>query len=155
VELPESAPRQKESLDHRPPLRHSLLGIEAMITLTEQAATELKALLKAKGAADDAGLRLGVQRGGCAGLQYTMQVAEREEGDQVVAQDGVCVFLSPDSLEYLQGCKIDFSHDLSDAGFKIVNPNAARSCGCGTSFEAKEEGAEPSYDPALDGTKCS
>lgn len=126
-----------------------------MITLTDNAVQELKALLQRKGAAEDSGLRLGVQRGGCAGLQYTMQVADREEGDQILQQDGVAVFLAPDSLEYLKGCHIDFSHDLSDSGFKIVNPNAARSCGCGTSFEAKDEGREPSYDPALDGTKCS
>ena len=126
-----------------------------MITLTDPAVQELKALLERKGAKEGEGLRLGVQRGGCAGLEYTMKVAEREADDQVVEQDGVAVFLAPGSLEYLLGCHIDYSHDLSDAGFKIVNPNAARSCGCGTSFEAKKEGAEPGYDPALDGTNCS
>ena len=126
-----------------------------MITLTEHAVQELKALLARKGAAPESGLRLGVQRGGCAGLQYTMQVADREPDDVVIEQDGVSVFLAPDSLDYLRGCHIDYSSDLSDSGFKLVNPNAARSCGCGTSFEAVEEGVEPSYDPALDGTKCS
>jgi len=126
-----------------------------MITLTEPAIQELKALLARKEADPEAGLRLGVQRGGCAGLEYTMQVAERQEDDEVVEQSGVRVFLAPDSLEFLRGCHVDFSHDLSDSGFKIVNPNAARSCGCGTSFEPKEEGTEPSYDPALDGTNCS
>ena len=126
-----------------------------MITLTDNAVQELKALLVDKNAPDGSGLRLGVQRGGCAGLQYTMQVATGAEGDQVIAQDGVQVFLAEDSLEHLKGCMIDYSTDLSDAGFKIVNPNAARSCGCGTSFEAKEEGVEPSYDPELDGGNCS
>ena len=126
-----------------------------MITLTENAVLELKALLQRKGASDTAGLRLGVQRGGCAGLQYTMQVAERCEEDQTIEQDDVRVFLAPDSLDYLRGCHIDYSHDLSDSGFKIVNPNAARSCGCGTSFEAREEGVEPGYDSTLDGTNCS
>ena len=126
-----------------------------MITLTENAVKELRTLLQRKGASDTAGPRLGVQRGGCAGLQYTMQVDERSEDDGLIEQDGVRVFLAPDSLDYLRGCHIDYSHDLSDSGFKIVNPNAARSCGCGTSFEAKEEGVEPGYDPALDGTNCS
>ena len=126
-----------------------------MITLTESAVQELKALLASKGASESAGLRLGVQRGGCAGLQYTMQVGEQAEGDELVEQDGVRVFIAPDSAEHLRGCQIDYSHELSDSGFKIVNPNAARSCGCGTSFEAKEEGKEPEYDPALDGTNCS
>jgi iron-sulfur cluster assembly protein len=84
-----------------------------------------------------------------------MQVAEGEPGDQIVEQGNVRVFLAPDSLDHLRGCQIDYSSGLADRGFKIVNPNAARSCGCGTSFEAKEEGVEPAYDPALDGTKCS
>ena len=126
-----------------------------MITLTPSAVQELKALLAGKEAAEGAGLRLGVQRGGCAGLQYTMQVAAPGESDHVVEQDEVRVFISPDSAEFLRGCQLDFSRELSDSGFKVVNPNAARSCGCGTSFEAKEEGKEPEYDPALDGTKCS
>jgi len=127
-----------------------------MITLTNNAVQELRALLAAKNAADSAGLRLGVQKGGCAGLQYTMQVGECTPEDTVVEQDGVRVFLAPDSHEHLRGCHVDFSTDLNDTGFKIVNPNAARSCGCGTSFEPKSEDNEPSaYDPALDGTKCS
>ena len=127
-----------------------------MITLTATAVQELRALLAAKQATESAGLRLGVQKGGCAGLQYTMQVGESEPDDTVVDQDGVRVFLSPDSLEHLKGCHIDFSTDLNDSGFKIVNPNAARSCGCGTSFGPKSEDNEPSsYDPALDGTNCS
>ena len=126
-----------------------------MITLTDNAVQELRALLAAKQAPETSGLRLGVQRGGCAGFQYTMQVGEPEADDTIVEQGGVKVFLSPDSLEYLQGCQIDYASDLNDSGFKIVNPNAARACGCGTSFEPKEEGKEPEYDPALDGTQCS
>ena len=126
-----------------------------MITLTDKAIQELRALLAAKEAAESAGLRLGVQRGGCAGLKYTMQVTEAEADDTLVEQSGVRVFLAPDSLDHLRGCEIDYSTELSDAGFKIVNPNAARACGCGTSFEPKEEGVEAKYDPALDGTKCS
>jgi iron-sulfur cluster assembly protein len=125
-----------------------------MITLTEAAIRELKDLLARKQAGESAGLRLGVQRGGCAGMQYTMQVAEAQENDETVEQDGVRVFIAPDSRDYLRGCHIDYSSDLNDSGFKIVNPNAARSCGCGTSFEAKQEGVEPAYDSALDGTKC-
>lgn len=127
-----------------------------MITLTDNAVQELRALLDAKQAPATAGLRLGVQKGGCAGLQYTMQVGDPQEDDTVVEQGGVRVVLSPESLDHLRGCHIDYSTDLNDSGFKIVNPNAARSCGCGTSFEPKSEGNEPStYDPALDGTNCS
>ena len=127
----------------------------ALLTLSDAAVRELKALLAAKDASPTAGLRLGVQRGGCAGMQYTMQVAEPQDGDHLIERDGARVFVAADSEEFLRGCAVDFSDDLTDSGFRIVNPNAARSCGCGTSFEAKEEGVEPGYDPALDGTNCS
>jgi iron-sulfur cluster assembly protein len=148
---------RKETLAKTRTVRHPLPSslLRPMITLTDNAVQELRALLTAKQAPETSGLRLGVQRGGCAGLQYTMQVGDAVTGDTIVEQDGVRVFLSPDSMEFLQGCQIDYSSDLNDSGFKIVNPNAARSCGCGTSFEPKQEGKEPEYDPALDGTKCS
>mgnify|MGYP001828293343 CR=1 FL=1 len=126
-----------------------------MITLTENAVQELKSLLAAKEAGPEEGLRLGVERGGCAGLQYIMKVSPQSPEDTVVEQDGVRVFISPESISQLQGCHIDYSHELNDSGFKIVNPNAARACGCGTSFEPKDAPAEEQHDPALDGTKCS
>ena len=83
-----------------------------------------------------------------------MQVSEKTEGDEVIEQDGARVFLAADSLEHLRGAQIDYSHDLTNSGFKVVNPNAARACGCGTSFQTKKEGLEPSHDPALDGANC-
>ncbi len=119
-----------------------------MITLTNQAVQELKRLLKQKQASSEAGLRLGVQRGGCAGMQYTMEVTDRQEDDIVIQKDGVHFFLAQDSTEYLEGCEVGYHFDLTDAGFKISNPNASRSCGCGTSFEAKDE--EGTYDPSND-----
>ena len=125
-----------------------------MITLTPKAAIALKSLLKSKDASPTAGLRLAIERGGCAGLAYTMRVSEAQEGDTTVEADGTQVFISADSLEHLSGSTLDYSDALSDAGFKITNPNAARSCGCGTSFEPAEEGKKPAYDPALDGTAC-
>lgn len=117
-----------------------------MITLSKAAVKELKSLLETKNAPEGSGLRLGVQKGGCAGLSYTMQIGTAEEGDQTVEQDGAMVHLSPDSLKYLKGCQLNYEYSLSDSGFRIVNPNASRSCGCGTSFEAK--GEEGTYDPA-------
>lgn len=125
-----------------------------MITLTPKAAIALKDLLEKKGASATAGLRLAIERGGCAGLAYTMRVSEPQEGDTVVEAEGTQVLIAADSLENLSGSTLDFSDSLSDAGFKITNPNAARSCGCGTSFEPAEEGKKPEYDPALDGTAC-
>ena len=125
-----------------------------MITLTPKATIALKGLLEQKKASSTAGLRLAIERGGCAGLAYTMRVSEPEEGDTVVESDETRVLIAADSLEHLSGSTLDYSDELSDAGFKITNPNAARSCGCGTSFEPAEEGKKPEYDPALDGTAC-
>lgn len=107
-----------------------------MIRITAKAANQLRDLLVSRGdTAETAGLRLAVQKGGCAGLQYTMQVGTSQQGDITVSQEGVQIFISPDSALYLNGCEIDFVDDLADRGFRILNPNAARSCGCGTSFE--------------------
>lgn len=118
-----------------------------MISITDRAAAELKKLLESKGAAPDQGLRLGVRRGGCAGWQYVMEIAGASEGDRIVEKDGVRVIVSADSLSKLEGCRVDYSDSLSDAGFRIDNPNAARSCGCGTSFEtANEPTPEPQED---------
>ena len=125
-----------------------------MITVTDKAAEELIALLKAKDAPEGSGLRLGVERGGCAGLAYTMRVGVVEEGDEVIDLAGTRFIVAADSFDFLRGCSVEFTDSLSDRGFKILNPNAARSCGCGTSFEPSEEGKKPEYDPALDGTQC-
>ncbi len=110
-----------------------------MITLTERATTELKRLLESKGQGGDLGLRLAVTKGGCAGWQYEMKVGQAADGDLVVEQMGSRVIIEAGSVDRLRGCEIDFSDELSDSGFKIQNPRAARSCGCGTSFEPLDE----------------
>ena len=110
-----------------------------MITLTPKAIDELGKLLARKASTPAAGLRLAVHRGGCAGWQYEMKIAEPGEGDEIVDAGPARVILAADSLSHLRGCEIDYSDDLTDAGFKIHNPQAARSCGCGTSFETAAE----------------
>jgi iron-sulfur cluster assembly accessory protein len=112
-----------------------------MIHLTEKAARELAAMLANRASSPAAGLRLAVRRGGCAGWQYEMKVAEPEPDDVVIDSGGARLIVAADSTERLRGCEIDFSDDLTDAGFKVNNPNAARSCGCGTSFETADEPA--------------
>jgi iron-sulfur cluster assembly protein len=109
-----------------------------MITLTSSAVSHLKELLASKGAAASAGLRLHVEKGGCAGMQYTMRIDQQAMADRVFAQDGVSVILDTESLGYLDGSTIDYVDALNDSGFRLENPNAARSCGCGTSFEPKK-----------------
>lgn len=122
-----------------------------MITLTDKAATELGALLARKAKTPESGLRLAVRRGGCAGWQYEMKVGEPEENDLLIESGGARVIVAADSVERLDGCEIDFSDDLSDAGFKVNNPKAARSCGCGTSFEIAGDKTSP---PVADGEEC-
>lgn len=122
-----------------------------MIHITDKASARLAALLESKSASPKAGLRLGVSKGGCAGWQYEMKVAEPEAGDEVVEQGAARVIIAADSFDKLRGCEIDYSDDLTDAGFKINNPKARRSCGCGTSFEPDDE-AEGSA--AKDGEVC-
>jgi len=123
-----------------------------MITITPHAADELGRLLASKAASPHAGLRLAVRRGGCAGLQYEMKVGDPEPGDATVVEGNARVIIAADSFDRLAGCEIDYTDDLTDSGFKINNPKAARSCGCGTSFEPLEEAG--STNPADDGGSC-
>ncbi len=123
-----------------------------MMTLTDRAIQELAKLLSNRANSTTAGLRLAVRRGGCAGWQYEMKVADPEPGDVIVEAGGARLIVAADSTERLSGCEIDYSDDLTDAGFKVHNPHAARSCGCGTSFETTDGAAE---SPALpDGEAC-
>lgn len=123
-----------------------------MMTLTSRAAEELAKLLASRAKSPESGLRLAVRRGGCAGWQYEMNVADPEPGDVVVESGGARLIVAGDSTERLKGCEVDYSDDLTDAGFKVLNPNAARSCGCGTSFEAADE--EPGAHAVPDGEAC-
>lgn len=122
-----------------------------IITLTPSARDELAAILTSQAPAENAGLRLAVRRGGCAGWQYEMRVATAEPGDFTQEEGPARVIIAGDSIDRLRGCEIDYSADLTDAGFKVHNPKAARSCGCGTSFETSD-GSGP--EPAPDGTAC-
>ena len=80
-----------------------------------------------------------MEKGGCAGLQYAMSLGGPQEGDEVSERDGAIVSVNPESLPHLSECTLDYSDDLTGAGFRIINPKAARSCGCGTSFEPAGE----------------
>jgi iron-sulfur cluster assembly accessory protein len=106
-----------------------------VISLTLGAAEETRALL---GKPENAGkmLRVFVEQGGCSGMQYGMVFDEKRDGDLVADQQGVTVLVDPFSAQYLRGTVVDFSAALTGGGFKISNPNAKQSCGCGKSFEA-------------------
>jgi iron-sulfur cluster assembly accessory protein len=116
-----------------------------MIIVTDSAVKQLQSILADEPEAAGKGLRIFVEHGGCAGLQYGMTLDERKEGDSIIERDGVQVLVDGESAKYLSGSTIDFADGLSGAGFRIQNPNAVRSCGCGTSFEAPESDAEAQH----------
>ena len=105
-------------------------------TLTESAANEIKHLQSVDPNHAGKPLRLYVEKGGCSGLKYSMVFDEQREGDAAGEFFGASVLVDAFSAGYLSGCVVDFSDSLTDGGFKISNPNARHSCGCGKSFEA-------------------
>jgi len=104
------------------------------IELTKRAAKRIEAILKAEDKLDH-GLRVEVISGGCSGMNYNMTFDnEKKEFDKVFESHGLKVYCDLKSWLYLKGVKVDFSDDMLSGGFQIVNPNAKRTCGCGTSF---------------------
>ena len=81
------------------------------------------------------GLRISVEKGGCAGMQYTMKLDRLSPDDEVNECDGALVFVGHESAQFIHGSELDYCDDLTGTGFRLKNPNASRSCGCGTSFE--------------------
>src|SRR5690349_11126355 len=113
-------------------------AVNTGVTLTERAAEEIKSLLERQGKAD-AALRVFVSGGGCSGLNYGMAIDDSvEEGDFVYNCHGVKVVVDPLSINYIKGASVDYVEDMMGGGFKIENPNAVRSCGCGSSFSTEE-----------------
>jgi len=104
------------------------------VTLTERAAKRICEIAAGEQLADLA-LRVSVEGGGCSGFQYKFDVVSGKEGDDIVIErDGARVLIDPVSLQYLTGSEIDFADELIGAAFKVRNPLATASCGCGTSF---------------------
>lgn len=107
---------------------------DSVVTLTSRAAEEIKAMQQKP---DNAGktLRVFVEQGGCSGMQYSLTFDEHRDGDLTAQADGATVLIDSFSAQYLSGSVVDFSDDLTSGGFKITNPNAQESCGCGKSFK--------------------
>ena len=106
-----------------------------MIHVTDNAVNHLRSLLAEQPEPAGKGLRVQVAKGGCSGLQYEMSLDRRREGDAVVEREEMQFLIDAGSADFLRDATLDFEDGLSGAGFRIVNPNAARTCGCGTSFE--------------------
>lgn len=113
------------------------------INLTDSALAMVRDLLQQKDVPDH-GLRVFVAGGGCSGMQYGMALeAEPRPYDHVVEREGVRVFVDPTSMMFLSNATIDYEDSIMGGGFKIDNPNAASSCGCGSSFKAADSNGAP------------
>lgn len=107
-----------------------------MISVTPKAIQKIREAF-AKNGVSEGGLRLGVQGGGCSGLSYMFRLENRQrEKDNVYEFEGIKVFIDPKSMLYLDGMTLDYQESLLHSGFVFENPNAKKSCGCGTSFSA-------------------
>ena len=102
------------------------------VTITSSAAAQILRLMEN---GDAKGLRIGVQKGGCAGMEYTMEyVSEIDPNDEVVEDGGACVIIAPMAQMFLFGTEIDYRESLLESGFVFNNPNVSESCGCGESI---------------------
>ena len=114
-----------------------------MVTLTENAAAKIKQLMAEEPDSEVGVLRVAIQGGGCSGFQYELGFDRGpQDGDNQIEMHGVKVVVDPFSAPYLAGSEIDFVDALMGAGFAINNPNVQASCGCGSSFQAKEDVAD-------------
>ena len=103
------------------------------VTMTPKASAQIVKLMTSAG---HAGLRIGVKKGGCAGMEYTMEyVDQADPNDEVVEQDGARVMIAPMAQMFLFGTEIDYETTLLDSGFRFNNPNVAEACGCGESIK--------------------
>jgi iron-sulfur cluster assembly protein len=122
-----------------------------VITLTDAAAERIRALMAAAGG-NATGLRIGVKKGGCAGMEYTMEyAAEPDPRDELVEDKGVRILIEPTAVLFLLGTEMDYKTDRMSSGFVFNNPNQTSACGCGESVEltpANAAGLETSVKPS-------
>jgi len=105
------------------------------VSLTQEAAGHVAEII-GQANPEGKGLRIYVETGGCSGMSYAMEIAARKQGDEEFTNHGVKLFVEERGLVYLAGSVIDYKDGLTGAGFRITNPNAKQTCGCGKSFEA-------------------
>jgi iron-sulfur cluster assembly protein len=109
------------------------------VGLSEAAIERVQHLMAKENCPESGGLRVGVVNGGCSGMSYTLGLDGKPgEADSVFQMGAVKVFVDAESLPYLEGMVVDFADGLHGAGFRFTNPNAERTCGCGTSFAPNE-----------------
>jgi iron-sulfur cluster assembly protein len=112
------------------------------ITLTDGAAAKIKELLASQDDAPDQALRVAVRGGGCSGFQYSLAFDKRSDDDHVFEHNGVSVIVDKVSMQFVFGSEVDYVDGLQGAGFAVNNPNVVAACGCGSSFQVREDAAE-------------
>jgi len=105
------------------------------VSLTEDAARHIAEIIGQPNS-ENKGLRIYIETGGCSGMSYAMEISARKPGDEEFLCHGVHLFVEDRGLVFLAGSVIDYNDGLTGAGFRITNPNAKQTCGCGKSFEA-------------------
>jgi iron-sulfur cluster assembly protein len=109
------------------------------ITLSPKAVEKIGELLGSQGGTDDQALRVAVRGGGCSGFQYALAFDRVKDDDNVFEVDGVAVIVDKVSMQFVFGSEVDFIEGLQGAGFQVNNPNVVAACGCGSSFQVKDE----------------
>lgn len=117
------------------------MGRFAVMTLTDKAADRVREIIASRDGA--LGIRVGVKKGGCAGMEYTIDlVTEAKPGDDVIEKDSAQVFIAPEAVLFLLGTQMDFEVTTLRTGFVFNNPNQTSACGCGESVEIKAASPE-------------
>ena len=110
------------------------MTLTAPVTFTETAIAEIKRLLEDKSVTHEKFLRVGVKGGGCSGLSYVLGFDEKHDSDETYESNGLSYIMNPAHGIYLMGMEVDWENGLNARGFTFKNPNASKSCGCGSSF---------------------
>jgi len=112
-------------------------GVTEDINVTEKAVKEIKRIMQENNIPENFGLRVGVKGGGCSGLSYSLGFdSDIKPTDNIIEKDGLNIYVDMKSFLYLSGTEIDYSDGLNGKGFVFNNPNAQKTCGCGSSFSA-------------------
>ena len=119
---------------------------ETAVRLTDKAAGKITELIGANGNAEEQALRVAVRGGGCSGFQYALALDQPKAEDHVFQHQGVSVIVDKVSMQFVFGSEVDYVDGLQGAGFVVNNPNVVAACGCGSSFQVREDAAE-SADP--------
>ncbi len=115
---------------------------DSAVQLTDKAAGKIKELIGSNDSADEQALRVAVRGGGCSGFQYALALDQPKSDDHVFEHQDVAVVVDKVSMQFVFGSEVDYVDGLQGAGFVVNNPNVVAACGCGSSFQVREDAAE-------------